>query len=116
MTTEVTHLRGLLGFLFVVLGVIVLFVLGAVVLFYWNPPTFSGDAFKQWELKANMGQAFGALSAMFGAFAFGAALYTVYLQQRQLDLQRKEIEESRAQLLRTTEAQERSVTTLSAPI
>jgi hypothetical protein len=102
-------MRSFFGFLLVVTGVFALFTL---VLFCWNPQTLSDAGFRLWELKANVGQAFGALSAAFVALAFGAALYTVYLQQKQLDLQRKEVEESRSQLLRTTEAQERSVATL----
>jgi hypothetical protein len=97
------------GFLFFLLGGVGLFALIAISFYCWNPPIPSADP---WVLKANIGQAFGVVSAAFGAFAFAAALCTVYLQQKQLNLQRKEIEESHAQLERTMKAQEQSVSML----
>ena len=78
----------------------------------WQLPALPNEIAQQWALKANIGQAFGVLSAGFAALAFSAALLTIRLQQKQPDLQRDEVEKSHDQLRRTAEAQERSVNAL----
>jgi hypothetical protein len=93
-------------------GVLLIFFCACILLINWQFTSLPNELAQQWALKANIGQAFGVLSAGFAALAFSAALYTIHLQQKQLDLQREEVEKSRDQLRRTAEAQERSVNAL----
>lgn len=94
---------------FVLVGLVI--VVWDVSLQQWHPEV-TNELTQQWAIKADVGQAFGALSGFFAAFAFGAALYTIVLQRRQLVLQREEVEKSHDQLRKTAEAQERSVNAL----
>jgi hypothetical protein len=101
------------SFTFILLfcGIALIFICGGIWLWNWQFPALPAEN-AQWALKASIGQAFGVLSACFAALAFGAALYTIHLQQRQLELQREEVERSRDQLRRAAEAQERSIDAL----
>jgi hypothetical protein len=58
--------------------------------------------FNGWRpIGADLGQAYGLVSALFSAAAFGGVIYTVRLQSKELELQR-------TQLARAAEAQEKS--------
>lgn len=66
------------------------------------------------------GDSFGALNALISGLAFGGIIYTILLQQGQLNmqkeeliLQRKELELTRQELNRTADAQEKSEKALS---
>ena len=70
--------------------------------------------------RALFGDSFGAFNSLISSLAFGGIIYTILLQQSQLNiqkeelaLQRKELEMTRQELKRTAEAQEKSEKALS---
>lgn len=63
--------------------------------------------------RANFGDMFGGVNALFSGFAFLGVIYAIILQREELKLQRKELELTRKELNRTAEAQEKSEKALS---
>ncbi len=63
--------------------------------------------------RAQFGDMFGALNALFSGLALGGVIYTVFLQKQELSLQRDELKLTREELKRTAEAQEKSEQALS---
>jgi hypothetical protein len=55
-------------------------------------------AFPNWETRAQFGEMFGAVSALFSALAFAGVIYAVILQRQDLSMQREEMELSRKEL------------------
>lgn len=60
------------------------------------------------------GDMFGAVNALFSGLAFATLIYTVFLQRRELQLQREELAATRIELQRTASAQEASEAALRA--
>lgn len=64
--------------------------------------------FDSWPERGTFGDMFGAINSLFSALAFGGIIYTIYLQKSELSLQRQELIETRKELARSAEAQEKS--------
>ena len=60
------------------------------------------------EKTGEFGDMFGALSLIFSGLAFAGIIYSIYLQKKELGLQRQELEETRKELKRSADAQENS--------
>lgn len=58
------------------------------------------------ETRAQFGDMFGALNSLFSAFAFVAIVVTLFLQRKDLELQREQLSIARRELLAFTEAQQ----------
>lgn len=58
--------------------------------------------------QGTFGDMFGALSSLFSGLAFAGIIYPIYLQKKELGLQREELEETRKELKRSADAQENS--------
>ncbi|WP_433750341.1 hypothetical protein [Paenibacillus amylolyticus] len=56
--------------------------------------------FDEWSDRGTFGDTFGAVNALFSAFAFGGLVYTLYVQRYELSLQRKELEMQRKEVTR----------------
>jgi len=89
------------------LGISILwFILFKVILCYLN----------SYSEKVSIGYSSEAINALFSGLAFGAFLYTVYLQRKELALQRKELEQTREEVKIFADAREKSETALNAQI
>jgi hypothetical protein len=64
--------------------------------------------------RGTFGDMFGAVNALFSGLAFATLIYTVFLQRRELQLQRLELAETRKELQRSASAQEASERALKA--
>src|ERR1051326_357627 len=62
-------------------------------------------SFNTWSDRGNFGQMFGAISALFSAFALAAVAISIVLQSEELSLQRHELEFTRRELQRSADAQ-----------
>lgn len=60
------------------------------------------------ESKAAFGNMFGPISALFSGLAFAGIIITIILQSRELALQRLELKDTREELKRSADAQEKS--------
>jgi len=65
------------------------------------------------EARAQFGDMFGAVNALFSGLAFLGIIYTIYLQRNELALQRGELKLTRDELNRSAQAQEKSEEALS---
>jgi hypothetical protein len=63
------------------------------------------SVFGSWSDRGNFGQMFGAVSALFSAFALAAVAISIVLQSEELSLQRQELEFTRRELQRSADAQ-----------
>ena len=61
-----------------------------------------------WPDRGTFGDLFGAVNALFSGLAFAGLIYTIVLQKRDLELQRNEIAMNRAELKKTSKAQQNS--------
>ena len=61
-----------------------------------------------WPTRAQFGDSFGAINALFSGLAFASLIYTIFLQRGELQLQRQELQLTRSELTRSAEAQEKS--------
>lgn len=61
-----------------------------------------------WSERGTFGDMFGAANSLFSALAFCGVIFTIYLQKKELGLQRMELIETRKELSRSAEAQEKS--------
>lgn len=77
---------------------------------YWFLVTTAipiGDnAEKAYQYRGQFGDMFGAVNALFSAAAFAVLIYSMWLQRTELRLQREELQETRAELTRSADAQE----------
>ncbi len=55
-----------------------------------------------------MGNSYEATNVLIAAMAFGGIIYTIILQSRELALQRQELEDTRSELARSADAQQRT--------
>jgi hypothetical protein len=63
---------------------------------------------KDWQQRADFGDMFGAVNALFSGLAFAVLIYTMWLQREELELQRQELQETRRELERSADAHEAS--------
>ena len=70
--------------------------------------------FDSWELRGQVGDSFGAISALFGGLAFAGLIYTIYLQRNELQLQREELKLQREEMAKSREQLSKQVTFLKA--
>lgn len=61
-----------------------------------------------WSDRGTFGDLFGAVNALFSGLAFAGLIYTIVLQKQDLELQRGEIALNRAELRKTSTAQQKS--------
>lgn len=64
--------------------------------------------FKDWSKSGVFGDTFGAINSLFSGLALAGIIYTIYLQKRELQLQRDELALTRRELTRSASAQESS--------
>lgn len=64
--------------------------------------------FDKWQTSGVFGDSFGAINALFSGLAFAGIIYTILLQRKELALQRLELIETRIELKRAADAQEKS--------
>lgn len=64
--------------------------------------------FCTWDERAQFGDAYGALNALYSGLAFAGIIITLFLQREELTLQRAELRATRDELARTSRAQEAS--------
>ncbi len=60
----------------------------------------------EWQNSGVFGDTFGAINSLFSGLAFAGLLYTIFLQSRELKLQREELALTRAQLTSSAKSQE----------
>jgi hypothetical protein len=65
-------------------------------------------AMNNWNDRGNLGDSFGGINALFSGFAFAGIIYTILLQKKELTQQRQELVDTRIELKRSADAQERS--------
>lgn len=58
--------------------------------------------------RGTFGDSFGAINSLFSGLAFACIIYTILLQRKELRLQRQELADTRAELKRSSDAQEKS--------
>lgn len=58
--------------------------------------------------RGNFGDSFGGINALFSGLAFAGIIYTILLQKKELTLQRQELIDTRVELRRSADAQEKS--------
>jgi hypothetical protein len=63
---------------------------------------------QNWNDRGNFGDSFGDINALFSGFAFAGIIYTILLQKKELSQQRQELADTRVELRRAADAQERS--------
>jgi hypothetical protein len=81
-----------------------LWLLFAVVILLWSLSWWlitSSQLLASWELRGTFGDMFGAVNSLFSGLAFAGVIYAILLQRR-------ELQETREELRRTADAQERS--------
>ncbi len=65
-----------------------------------------------WATRAQFGDMFGAVNALFSGFAFAILILALWLQRQELSLQREELQHTREELRRTADAQEATLAVL----
>ena len=76
---------------------------------------WSGSAFlifcglDSWSERGTFGDLFGAVNALFSGLAFAGLIYTIILQKEDIEIQRKEIAQNRAELKKSANAQKQQV-------
>ncbi len=66
--------------------------------------------------RGTFGDSFGAINSLFSGLAFAGIIYTIFLQRKELSLQRLELMETRKELKRSADAQEKSEIALTEQI
>lgn len=78
--------------------------LRSIILAFFLIWAFSGVSvyfiLSRWEDRGTFGDMFGAVNALFSAFAFAGLVYTLFVQRYELSLQRKELELQRKEVKR----------------
>jgi len=87
------------GFLWIAIGVVLLWFLSGIVIY------FMAD---NWSDRGTIGDMFGVVNALFSGLAFVGLLYAIYLQREDLKLNREEVRMNRRELKKSAEAQEKS--------
>lgn len=71
-------------------------------------------SFPDWQTRAQFGDVFGVVNALFSGLAFAGLVYAILLQREDLALQREELKLTRDELKRTATAQEQAEIALRA--
>jgi hypothetical protein len=87
--------------------VLVIWILSAVLIFF---------GLDNWADRGTFGDLFGAINALFSGFAFAGLIYTIVLQKQDLQLQRHEIAQNRAELKKSAIVQQKSERALSEQV
>ena len=86
-----------------------LVILGIIILVIWilsfATVYFTIDS---WSDRGTFGDLFGGVNSLFSGLALAGIIYTIFLQRKELKLQRLELAETRKELKRSAEAQEKS--------
>lgn len=72
--------------------------------------------FKSLPSQGQFGDMFGAVNSLFSGLAFAGVIYTIYLQKKELSLQRLELIETRKELARSATAQEKTEKALTQQV
>lgn len=88
-------------------AVFVIWILSAIAVYFVS---------KEWSVRGQFGDMFGAVNALFSGLAFAGLIYTIILQREELSLQRKELALTRDELKRSAEAQEETSKALNTQI
>lgn len=87
--------------------IIIIWASSFVLVFYQIP---------KWTDRGTFGDTFGAINALFSGLAFAGIIYTILLQRKELALQRQELADTRIELKRSADAQEKSEIALTNQI
>ncbi len=91
------------------LGFTPLYISGVIILFIIVvTPVIIYFSFDSWTDRGTFGDLFGIVNALFSGLAFAGIIYTILLQRSELKLQRQELTETRIELKRSADAQEKS--------
>lgn len=69
---------------------ILIFVLGVVIFIWIFVPEYLNKEYSDIEQRGAFGDSFGAVNALFTGLAFAGLLFTIFLQQREIKLQRED--------------------------
>ncbi|MBD0399949.1 hypothetical protein [Flammeovirga sp. EKP202] len=69
-----------------------------------------------WDQRGTFGDLFGAVNSLFSGLAFAGLMYTIFLTQQDLEIQRKEVYENRKQLIKSAKAQQKSEKALAEQV
>jgi hypothetical protein len=95
-----------IGFLVGILTIAIFFLLSSGHFFPW---VTQEQAERMLHLSGMFGDTFGMVNALISAVAFGGVLYTVYLQRKELSLQREELRAARKEASRSADALNKQV-------
>lgn len=84
---------------------IVLAIFGAIALVWWFVGNWPNRHFSDVHDAADFGGSFAFVESLFSGLAFAGVIIAILLQSQELRLQRKELEETRAELKKSAEAQ-----------
>ncbi len=91
----------------IVIGVILFFLVLCVWLVAWwyIDTRVVGDGVKLTDIESRglFGDKFGSINALFSGLAFAGIIFTIFLQKRELSLQREELEETRKEFIQQNE-------------
>jgi hypothetical protein len=88
--------------------VLPLAVVFTIVFIWWNYENWFLSEIQSQEKKGQHGDMFGGLNTLFSGLAFAGVLFAVFLQSRELSLQRQELIETRKEYRRAASANERT--------
>jgi uncharacterized membrane protein len=83
--------------IFVMFGIVALWVANGVILFNWNPGAQGAGGY------GTFGDMFGAVNALFSGLAFACLIFATLMQREELKLQRKELQLAREEAAATRE-------------
>lgn len=77
-------------------NIIGLYILFGIILIAWITSMFVIKwKFSNWTIRGTFGDSFGAINSLFSGLALGGIIYTIFLQKKELSLQRKELKNTR---------------------
>ena len=91
-------------------------IFGTVIGLWFGYQAWIQHRYHEMELRAQHGDMFGGLNALFAGLAFAGLIYTILLQREELALQRRELELTREELHRTAKANEEAAKALELQI
>lgn len=84
-------------------------ILSIVIILLWVSSFFGiYYTIDNWADRGTFGDLFGAINSLFSGLALAGIIFTIFLQRKELRLQRLELIETRKELNRSAEAQEKS--------
>ncbi|MCD8426006.1 putative phage abortive infection protein [Tenacibaculum dicentrarchi] len=77
-------------------NIIGLYILFGIIFIAWITSIFVLKwKFSNWTIRGTFGDSFGAINSLFSGLALGGIIYTIFLQKKELSLQRKELKNTR---------------------